>query len=661
MRRRSVPLLALLLAACATTRPATPPPPPAAPAPAVRADPWNAAAFAADPEELLRAAAALPPLPDATAEALVAEATVRFDPAGDRLTARRVIRTLPGLAPGQGSIAIGWDPRHEDRPELRARAVWPDGTVRWMEPVDFDDVDAGGGTRALRTELPVEPGMVLEQLSTVRMHPGISGRGRLPFAAGMPTRLARITLDAPPDAPLRAVARGVDATPRDVLADGRRVLSFELGPVPEAHAPAFPPPEFEAVPAVEWTTAASWAEAVGPAADAVEAALGAAAPGARGVPAPSPGDTKALAPLLRGLDRRGAPTAVAGRLLERLRRRVKIAPGPVEALALVPAAPAATLSAREVSALDAATTLAAGLRGLGIPADLALVRSGGADPLPDLPALHGAYRVLVALPDGSFLDPAYPEAPALPVPAAVEGRVAVLLSRARPGPLPVPSSPPEASRSVVTREVRFPGAGPARIVETLEGTGHLAAAYRAAWAEGGLEKFRATVGDLEGWSLGGKAEGIRVEPGAPGRPFRARFEVRQARGAVRAPGETTVRLPPTALFFRLPLAQERDRDVDVLLPFAHVAELRTRVFEPRGLVPAEPPATTPVPFGPLAVRREATVRPGRVELRLVLEVDRRRFTPGEVAAMVDDAAVLTLSNELRLIPRGQVPRAAAVR
>ena len=203
----------------------------------------------------------------------------------------------------------------------------------------------------------------------------------------------------------------------------------------------------------------------------------------------------------------------------------------------------------------------------------------------------------------------------------------------------------------MTREVRFPGSGPARVIETIEGTGHLAAAYREAWAEGGLERFRATVGDLEGWALGGKAESFRVEPGRPGRPFRARFEVRQARGAQREAGEAALRLPPTPLFFRLLLAQEGDRSVDVVLPFAHVAALTTRVFPPPGTTPAESPPTTPVPFGPLSIRREATVRRDLVETRLVLEVDRRRFAPAEVAAMVDDAAVLTLSSELRLISR----------
>jgi hypothetical protein len=65
-----------------------------------------------------------------------------------------------------------------------------------------------------------------------------------------------------------------------------------------------------------------------------------------------------------------------------------------------------------------------------------------------------------------------------------------------------------------------------------------------------------------------------------------------------------------------------------------------------------------VPFGPLAVRREATIGRGAVETRLILDVDRRRFTPAEVDAMVNDAAVLALSSELRLAPRA---RAAAAR
>jgi hypothetical protein len=702
--RRSLPLLAFLLAACATARP-VPAPPPTAVEPAAPAAPWDAAPFSADSDRLLLAAAALPPPPDASAEALVAEATVEVDPAGDRLIARRVVRTLPGLSPGQGAVALGWDPRREDRPELRARAIWPDGTVRWMEPVDFADVALDDGTRALRVELPVEPGMVIEQVSTGRRHPAASGRGRLPLSAGMPTRLARVAVSAPPDAPVRAAARGVDLAPRDVLSDGRHVLSFELAPVPADGNLPFPPPEFEAAPAVEWTAAASWADAVGPAADAVEAVLAAAAsastasttapgptastapgPTASAAPvprpavpaasaaaapapaasgpasarAPAPGNRSAdpLAPLLRGLDRRGTPAAVAGRLLARLRRRTAIDPGPVDAASLAPAAPAATLAATKASSLDAAALLAAALRSAGIDATVALARDRGADPLPDLPALDGAYRVLLALPDGSFLDPAYAEAPALPVPAAVEGRLAIVLSRARPGPSSVPALPASASRSTVTREVRFAGKGPARIVETIEGTGHLAAAYRAAWAEGGLDRFRATVGDLEGWALGGKAEGFHVEPGAPGRPFRARFEVKQAKGAVRAGDGATVRLPPTALFFRLPVAGEDGRRVDVVLPFAHVATLSTRVFAPPGLAPAEPPPTAPVPLGPLAVRREVQAGRGPVETRLVLDVDRRRFTPAEVDAMVTGAAVLTLSSELRLVPASGARRSA---
>jgi hypothetical protein len=691
MLRRTVPLLALLLAACATTPAPAPPAPPPEETPPPRPDPWNAAPFSADPEHLVRAAEALPPPPDAAFEALVAETTVRLQRDGDRITARRVVRALPALPPGTGTVVLAWNPSHEDRPVLRARAIYPDGTVRWMEPVDFEETETGAGTRALRIELPVLPGMVIEQLSVTRLHPAASGRGRLPFATELPTRRARIAIEAPAGAPLRAVARGVAVKPDDFLVDGRQVLAFELSPVPVADGPAFAPPELAGDPAVEWTTAATWAEAVGPTAAGLEAAL--AGPGAE--------------PLLRGLDRRGPPLAVAGRLLERLRRRVAIDPGPVDATTFAPApnqsilhdtsttaadtspadplapttaeprgraespapaeaaadttkpadtpapfpSPAAILAGKRGTALEAATVLVAALRSAGIPAGLALARAGGTDPLPDLPLLHGAHRVLVALPDGTFLDPAYPEAPSLPVPAAVEGRLAVLLAAGNPDPVPVPSSPAAASRSVVTRDVRFAGPGPARVVETVEGTGHLAAAYRTAWAEGGLERFRATVGDLEGWALGGKAEAYRVKPGRPGEPFRATFEVREARGAVRKPGEATVRLPPTALFFRLPLAQERGRTFDVVLPFAHVAELRTVVHLPRGLLPETPP-TAPLPFGPLAVERSAKTGRTTVETRLVLDVDRRRFTPAEVDAMIDDAAVLTLSSELRLVPGG---------
>jgi hypothetical protein len=664
MLRRTVPLLALLLAACATTPAPVPPAPAPEEAPPPRPDPWNAAPFSADPEHLVRAAADLPAPPDATFEALVAETTVRLAPEGDRITARRVVRALPSLPPGTGTVTLPWDPDHEEKPVLRARAIYPDGTVRWMEPVDFDEVEAGPDARALRTELPVLPGMVIEQLSVTSLHPAASGRGRLPFATELPTLRARIVVEAPAGAPLRAVARGVDLKPADFLVDGRRVLAFERAPVPAAEAPDFAPPELAGEPAVEWTTAASWAEAVGPTAAGLEAAL--AGPGAE--------------PLLRGLDRRSPPLALAGRLLERLRRRVAIDPRPADATAFAPAAdpentstpgtpagsdtpagvaspsapsfptPVSILAEKRATALGAATVLAAALRAAGVPADLALARPDGADPLPDLPLLHGAYLVLVALPDGTFLDPAYAEAPSLPVPAAVEGRQAVLLSPTRPGPIPVPSSPAAASRSLVTREVRFPGpTGPARVVETVEATGHLAAAYRAAWAEGGLERFRATVGDLEGWALGGKAESYRVRPGKPGEPFRATFEVREARGAIRKPGEAAIRLPPTALFFRLPLAEERGRTDDVVLPFAHVAELRTVVHLPPGLSPGAPPET-PVPFGPLTVERTAKTGRNTVDTRLLLEVPRRRFAPAEVDAMIDDAAVLTLSSELLLVP-----------
>src|SRR5687768_1065304 len=145
---------------------------------ALAADPWDAAPFTAEPAVLAGAAAALPTVPGAEVEVLLEEGHYAYDAQGrETMTQRLVYRVLtPEGVKSWATVAVGYAPWHEERPEVRARVITPSGQAHTLDPatlVDATPVESDPETltdrRVLRGPLPaISEGAVVEQLITTR-------------------------------------------------------------------------------------------------------------------------------------------------------------------------------------------------------------------------------------------------------------------------------------------------------------------------------------------------------------------------------------------------------------------------------------------------------------------------------------------------------------
>src|SRR5690349_17694824 len=141
------------------------------------AEPWEAGAFVADPAEMIRAASAIEADSNAGVIVLLSEVRYSYDEQGRATRVRRfVYRILNSSAgPDWSELSQPWSPWYQERPELKARVVTPDGAVHLLDPATIAEAASSQEPemfedgRVLRTPLPAAgPGAVVEAEITNR-------------------------------------------------------------------------------------------------------------------------------------------------------------------------------------------------------------------------------------------------------------------------------------------------------------------------------------------------------------------------------------------------------------------------------------------------------------------------------------------------------------
>jgi hypothetical protein len=150
----------------------------AAAPPAKAAEPWEGAPFAGDPAAILRAAAKIPAVEAEEVLVLLSDATYSYDAAGRETYTERLVYRIgrARVHESWSTVEEGWAPWHQERPEIRARVITPDGVAHPFDPANLaENARAQGAAdmfedgRVLRGPLPaIRPGVVVEQLVTVR-------------------------------------------------------------------------------------------------------------------------------------------------------------------------------------------------------------------------------------------------------------------------------------------------------------------------------------------------------------------------------------------------------------------------------------------------------------------------------------------------------------
>jgi tetratricopeptide (TPR) repeat protein/transglutaminase-like putative cysteine protease len=619
---------------------------PAAPAP------WEAGPFAADPAAMIQAASQIDTgNGEGGVIVLFSETRYSYDEEG-RATrvGRSVYRILnTGAAASWSEIDEHWSPWYQERPQLRARVITPDGAMHALDPATVteaavaQELELFEDSRILRAPLPAaSPGALVEREVTVREKAPFFDRGTVELQLmrrWVPVRHVRLVVEAPAGLPLRHVVRGLPESGfREETVDGRRRLTFEYRDLsPYAEIEPGLPPDVRRLSYVSFSTAASWTDVARRYSEIVEEAIRKAS------------TSPELQSFLRAA---GAPAAsqreTIDRLLARLGAEVRYTGVELGAGTIVPRSPAETLRRKFGDCKDKAVLLTTLLRTLNIPAQVALLRAGeGRQEIEEsLPGLGAFNHVIVVVPGTPelWIDPTDRYARAGELPAGDEGRLALIASPTSGGLVRIPEATAVDNREIKTREFFLADLGPARVVETTELWGEPERELRASYATHDAKAVRERLTSyVHSVYLSDKlAKFDHSDPVDLASPFRLRLEAEGAKRGFTDEGSAVVALSPMAAMSHLPAELSADKKDDnpkprqsdyyFTRPFSF--EARYRLVAPAGFQPQAPPQGRVRHFGPATLSEEyAAPGDGTLTATLRFDIGKRRLTPAEFQAL----------------------------
>jgi transglutaminase-like putative cysteine protease/tetratricopeptide (TPR) repeat protein len=620
---------------------------------------WDEAPFSAPAAELLRAAASAQPPQPANVVVLLQERRYEFDAAGRATLSMRLVYRVDSQAGVEGWSSIGeyWQPWHEQRPEVRARVVTPDGVQHDLDPKYLKDTPARNDepliyqdSRVTQGPLPaVAVGAVVErETHRVDTQPFFAAGvvRELALGARVPILETRVTIDAPASLPMRRVLREVPGAVTSETRSGDRVrYTLTLGVLDKI--PALPPAlPYDAViwPQLGFATGESWA-AVARAYSALTEPVLAGAD---------------VSVLTHGIDASRPREERVRELVARLHKAVRYTGIEFGVSQIVPRSPAETLSNGFGDCKDKSSVLVAALRASGIPASLVLLRAGpGREVDPQLPGLGTFNHAIVYAPGTPdlWIDATAEYTPVGNLPSADRGRLALPVDVATDQLVRTPATTPEQQLVVERREFFLPELGKARVIETTEPAGDAEGGYRAAYASPATEERRKKIEEYATQTYVAERlasyEATRSDDFS--KPFSLRLEIEGSRNAVVETDSASMIISIRRLADRLPeFLREapktgplgtpdqdlRARGVDVVIaPFG--TEWRYHVVLPPGYRVASLPATSVTPLGPASYSQSFMSEPdGSVTAVLRFESGSGRYSPAAALELAREVAAL---------------------
>ena len=603
-------------------------------------------AFTASADELLAAAHAVP-AGDAAVVVLRDETRIAYDARG---RAERQYRTVfvveqPSAIDGWGTLQIDWSPFYQDKPNVKARVISPQGKIAELDPslvtdapTVTDSPSVYSDRRELEAPLPrLVVGAVVEETYTIRDREPLLSQGvveHVVMGGSTPEQRAILTIETPVGHALRVLPRGFATPPRmhQEIRHGVTVRTYDVGPVPAlAYRPAGVPSDVATWPSVGIATGASWA---------------AVADGYRRIV-----DQRiAQGPVELTADLRGAtPAETVDRILASVQAHVRYTGIELSDAEIAPWPPAKTLDRGFGDCKDKATLVVALLRAAGIDASVALLSTGpGLDVDPGLPGIgefdHAIVRAVVG---GKpvWIDATADELPAGQLPVDDQGRRALVIA---PGTRALVMTPVATPADNVIREVRtyhFPEQGLAHVTEVTTERGAFSDDLRSwyhssdhAALEKNLSSYVAGVYDGKLVTFSGTTAAVTqpftftVEVSDVGRALTGRENV----DAYLSRGAAMVQLPPILRKADDEIdAAVRARRHDYVWSKPHVYEVENRLELPVGYTAPQLPPHEQIALGTMTLTTDRRVEGNTLVITYRLDTGKLRLTPAELAATRD--------------------------
>jgi tetratricopeptide (TPR) repeat protein len=614
------------------------------------ADPRHAAAFSASAAELLAIASSSAPAEEAAAIILLNERRYTFNSRGRRtVTDRMIYRVLDSSAVDDwSSVEVDWAPWIEETPSVRARVVTPDGKEHLLDPKTIAEEGVNEGSRLLygnrhhlRAPLPaITAGAVVEQEIITREKEPLFDAGLVStfvLNRDVPVDSTRMELEAPRDFELATVVHVTPSImPRKEELGDRVRLTWEVGRrEPTTNWEPSAPSDSPQSSYIAFATGHSWNQVAHRYAEIVDGQLRAAE--LKAAVSEAVGTTK---------DR----TDTIARLLAWIQKRIRYTGVEFSEATIIPRSPAETLKRGYGDCKDKAALLVAALRQAGIPAFVALLRTGpGPDVEKSLYGLGWFDHAIVFVPGSPdvWIDPTETLARAGQIPNSSQDRLALVARKETTELVRIPAAVPSDNVRSETREFFLAERGSARVVETTESTGAAEISYRHSYADASHKQSQETVEEYARveYLAKGPTKYTHSDPADLTKPFTLRIEAEDAGRGTSQTDQAVVAVLPSSIAQTFPpefqgyneAAEEptaqpssrrpKPRTLDYVFFEPFVAEWRYRIHPPVGFRSASLPDSKEEQLGAASLTRRFSLEAdGTVGAVFKLDVGKRRLT-----------------------------------
>jgi transglutaminase-like putative cysteine protease/Flp pilus assembly protein TadD len=625
--------------------------------------PWQAPHFSLDPKALYTAASAVSAPEGANVALLEDDDSYSFDEAGRvshvGYTVYKVLNQKG--AEGWDSIALGWAPWHELRPEIHVRVIAPDFSVHTLDQKTITEEPARGGEyktysddKTLHAPFPaIAPGVVVEEEYITRESAPFFASGYVGWITlgrdQAPVQHSRITFEAPQALPLRTGTLLLqDVKPERTEANGRVTLVFDCGRI-EGVEPRDPylPPDVARLPEIRFSTGASWQTMATEYSKIVDAKA-------------NPAAVQALVDKL--IAGKSGIAEKEAAILNYLDNEVRYTGIEFDEAAIVPQDPVEVLAKKYGDCKDKATLLAAMLRAAGIPAYVALLNAGSRMDVPaDLPGMGLFDHAIVYVPGtpALWIDATDRYARLGQLPIDDQGRLAMIVRPETTGLVKTPESTSKDNVLFEYRDMVLSDNGPATVTERSQPQGVFESRYRSTFADQPDKDTRESLTNyVKGQYVADSLASVeRSDPADISRQFELKLVSEKAKRGYTDLDNAVAAIRLDALFQRLPDELKRKDDADEKkkqddkdkpkkprtddwwLNEPSSVEWQYRIVPPAGFVPKELPKDAAIQVGPaLLTESFSTEKDGVIGAHFVFDVVKRRYTVAEATELRNKVA-----------------------